>query len=60
MRACKTCNALTELETCPNCKVGTTQYWSGYLGVLNPEKSEISKKLNLNNRPPGEYALKVR
>lgn len=60
MRACKTCNALTELEACPNCKTAATQYWSGYVGVINPEKSEIAKKLNLQSKPPGEYALKVR
>jgi DNA-directed RNA polymerase subunit E" len=60
MRACKTCTGLTELEICPKCKTATTQYWSGYVGVLNPENSEIAKNLNLQNRPAGEYALKVR
>jgi RNA polymerase subunit RPABC4/transcription elongation factor Spt4 len=60
MRACKTCTLLTELEVCPTCKIATTQYWSGYVGVIHPDKSEIAKKLNLDKKAPGEYALKVR
>ncbi|MFH1403199.1 MAG: transcription elongation factor subunit Spt4 [Candidatus Altiarchaeota archaeon] len=58
MRACKSCMRLVEEETCPVCKTSTTQYWSGYLAVLSPEKSEISKKMEI--KTPGQYALKVR
>ncbi|MDD5110912.1 MAG: DNA-directed RNA polymerase subunit E [Candidatus Altiarchaeota archaeon] len=61
MRACKSCKALTELETCPNCKGPTTQYgWSGYVGIIYPDQSKIAKKMGLENKPAGEYALKVR
>lgn len=60
MRACKICTTLTELEVCPACKTPTTQYWSGYIGVIYPDKSEIAKELSLDKKPPGEYALKVR
>jgi len=49
-----------ELEACPNCKIATTQYWSGYIGVVKPDASEVAKKLELDKKPPGEYALKVR
>jgi len=60
MRACKTCKVLTELEVCPACKTHTTQYWSGYVGVIYPEQSSIANKLDLSGKAPGEYALKVR
>ena len=40
MRACKKCHIITEDETCPVCKTSTSQYWSGYLGVIDPEKSD--------------------
>lgn len=58
MRACKTCHRITEAETCVVCKVSTSQYWSGYLCVVDPEKSEIAKRLGI--KTPGQYAMKVR
>lgn len=58
MRACKNCHRLTEEESCPVCKIPTTQYWSGYLAVIDPEKSDISKRMGM--KTPGQYALKVR
>lgn len=58
MRACKKCHKLTEGETCPVCESPTTQYWSGYLGILDPDNSEIAKKMDI--KVAGEYALKVR
>ena len=58
MRACKSCLRLTEEEKCPVCNSATTQYWSGYLAVLDPEKSEIALKLEI--KTPGQYALKAR
>ncbi|ODS36357.1 DNA-directed RNA polymerase subunit E'' [Candidatus Altiarchaeales archaeon WOR_SM1_SCG] len=57
LMACKNCKLLTELEHCPVCKSPTTKHWSGYLGVIDPEKSEIGKKLGINI--PGEYAVKT-
>jgi len=60
MRACRVCNGLTELEVCAACKTPTTQYWSGYVGVIYPDKSAVAKKLDLDKKAPGEYALKVR
>jgi len=58
MRACKACLRLTEKDRCPACNGNTSQYWSGYLAVIDPDKSQIAKRLDL--KTPGEYALKVR
>jgi DNA-directed RNA polymerase subunit E" len=58
MRACKKCTGLTEEEVCPKCKTTTTQYWTGYLGVIDPASSEIAKRLDIKQL--GQYALKVR
>ncbi|OYT40340.1 MAG: DNA-directed RNA polymerase subunit E'' [Candidatus Altiarchaeales archaeon ex4484_43] len=58
MRACRKCHRLTEGDVCPVCAGPTSQYWSGYLAILDPDKSEIAKKMNM--KVPGEYALKVR
>lgn len=58
MRACKSCKMVIEEEICPVCKLPTTQYWSGYIGITDPENSEIAKKMGL--KIPGRYALKVR
>lgn len=58
MRACKNCHRITEHEICPVCKTPTSQYWSGYLGVIDPEKSEIAKRMGI--KTPGQYAMKVR
>lgn len=58
MRACKKCKMIIEGETCPLCKSPTSQYWSGFLGITDPDHSEIAKKLGI--KIPGEYALKVR
>jgi len=58
MRACKSCLRVMEEEVCPTCNTPTTQYWSGYVGVIDPEKSEIAKRLDF--KTPGQYAVKVR
>jgi len=58
MRACKICHILTEEATCPVCNATTSQYWSGYMGILDPEKSEIAQRMGV--KLPGEYAIKVR
>lgn len=58
MKACKTCKIIVNDDTCPNCNTPTTQYWTGYFGVLNTEKSEIAKRIDI--KVGGQYALKVR
>ena len=58
MKACKTCHRLTEEDLCAICKTPTSQYWSGYIAIIDPEKSEIAKRMSI--KLPGQYALKVR
>jgi DNA-directed RNA polymerase subunit E" len=45
-----------------NCVIcGTTNLsddWSGYLVIIDPENSEVAKRMNI--KLPGRYALKVR
>jgi DNA-directed RNA polymerase subunit E" len=58
MKACKECHLLTNRDICPFCSLPTSEYWQGYLIVIDPEKSRIAKKMNI--KMPGKYALKVR
>ncbi len=58
-KACRNCNFISNANTCPNCGgTSLSNDWTGYVIVLDPESSEIAKKLNIKN--PGKYALKVR
>lgn len=56
-KACKQCGHLTTEKECPNC--GSQEFADKYKGavmVIDPENSEIGKKLNIENQ--GVYALK--
>ena len=58
--ACGECHRIldTGIDQCtqhPAAKVTTD--WQGYVIVLNPKRSEIAAKLNIEQ--PGRYALKV-
>ncbi len=57
-KACKQCKRLTKLDVCEICKSPTSESWLGYVNVLDPEKSEIAKRLEI--KLPGRYALRVR
>lgn len=57
-RACKECSRLTKRDVCALCKAPTSTDWIGYVSIIDPEKSEVSKKLNINYK--GKYALRVR
>jgi DNA-directed RNA polymerase subunit E" len=59
-RACKICNTIYEVgEKCPNCDSREfTESFKGRILVMDPEKSEIAKKLNL--RKKGNFAIKTR
>lgn len=58
-KACKNCHQIVDGKVCPACK-GTSfsNDWTGYVVVIDPENSEIAKRLNINT--PGKYALRVR
>lgn len=60
LKACKICNTIFEnLEKCPKC--GSKEYSEsikGRIAVLNPEKSEIAKHLNLKDK--GNFAMRTR
>ena len=63
--ACGECNRIlpdpekkndpVQCMSCPNAPVTTD--WQGYVIIMNPERSEIAKRLNVDR--PGKYALKV-
>lgn len=57
-KVCSRCKIFTEESECPLCKGNSfSTNWKGRLFVLDPEKSEIAKKLEINQK--GEYAIKV-
>ncbi len=58
-KACRECKILSNEDVCPICKKSTmSANWQGYVIILNPENSEIAKKLEIKAR--GRYALRVK
>lgn len=57
---CRECHRLVKKsQICAYCNsTALTNDWSGYVVIIDPEKSHIAKKLGV--KLPGEYALKVR
>ncbi len=56
---CKECHRLVKGQVCEACNSSVlTSDWSGYVVILDPEKSAIAKRLGV--KLPGKYALKVR
>ncbi|MEM7824296.1 MAG: transcription elongation factor subunit Spt4 [Candidatus Aenigmatarchaeota archaeon] len=57
--ACKICRRLVKGNICPVDKsTDLTRNWRGVVVVINPEKSEIAKKAELNS--PGRFAIKIK
>jgi len=58
-KACRECRRVTEEgEKCPNCgSTAFTTFWRGYVIILDPEKSEIAKKMGITIS--GKYALRL-
>jgi len=56
-KACRNCRLImSQGDVCPICgKTNMTSKWTGYVVVLNVEKSEIAKKFGLKIN--GSYAL---
>ena len=59
-KACKICNKIYESgDKCPNCESKeSTDSFKGRIVVIDPEKSEFAKKLNIKGK--GNYAIKTR
>lgn len=58
-KACKICSKIFEGEKCPKC--GSKEFTDNFKGrvvVLNPETSEIAKKLNIKEK--GNFAIKTK
>lgn len=58
-KACRACRkVIEEGDKCPNCgNTSFTNFWRGYVIIVDPEKSEISKKMGI--QVPGKYALRL-
>jgi len=58
-KACTNCHLLTTENICPNCRSSSfTTDWSGIAIVVDPQRSEIGKRIGAKKR--GRYAIKVR
>jgi len=59
-KACKICKKIYEDgDKCPDCgSRDSTESFKGRIYVLNPEKSEIAKKLNIKSK--GNFAIETR
>ena len=59
-KACKICNKIYEEgNKCPKCdSKESTESFKGRIVVINPEESEIAKKLNIKSK--GNFAIKTR
>lgn len=58
LKACRNCNTITDQAKCPRCSGETSREWQGYLVVIDPEKSEIARKMGIH--AAGRYALRVK
>ncbi|MCD6434330.1 MAG: DNA-directed RNA polymerase, subunit E'' [Candidatus Diapherotrites archaeon] len=60
-KACRNCRTIIEeanVKECPECgSKSLTTFWRGYVVIINPEKSEIAKKMGITK--PGKYALQL-
>ena len=59
-KACRNCKAVVPENTtqCPYC--GSTDFtdeWRGLIVIINPEKSNLAKKLGIKNK--GMFAIEV-
>lgn len=57
--ACRNCNFINvDSSVCKNCgSMELTKEWYGYVVIIDPDKSEIAKRLSI--KIPGRYALRV-
>lgn len=59
LKVCRECHRVVEGESCVICGTSNlSEDWAGYVVIIDPERSEIAKKMNITMA--GRYALKVR
>jgi len=59
VNVCRECHRVVDGESCAVCgSSNVSTDWSGYLVIIDPARSEVAKKMNIEL--PGRYALKVR
>jgi len=59
VKVCRDCHRVVEGESCVICGTANlSEDWAGYVVIIDPEHSEIAKKMNITMA--GRYALKVR
>ncbi|ABN58166.1 MULTISPECIES: transcription elongation factor subunit Spt4 [Methanoculleus] len=59
LKVCRECHRVVEGESCVICGTSNlSEDWAGYVVIIDPEHSEIAKKMNITMA--GRYALKVR
>ncbi|BBL69381.1 DNA-directed RNA polymerase subunit E'' [Methanoculleus chikugoensis] len=59
VKVCRECHRVVEGESCVICATSNlSEDWAGYVVIIDPERSEIAKKMNVTMA--GRYALKVR
>ena len=57
-KACKICNTIYEGDKCPKCESKeSTESFKGRIVILDSEKSEIAKKLDIKEK--GNFAIKT-
>jgi len=58
-KVCTNCQRVITKNVCAYCgSTSTTTDWKGYVIIIDPENSDIAKKLKIEDS--GKYALKVR
>ena len=56
-KACLNCKRLYEGDKCPECGSNeSSDNWKGKVEIIDPEKSEIAKKVGIHKK--GSYAIK--
>jgi DNA-directed RNA polymerase subunit E" len=58
LKACRTCHTITDQSKCPRCSGEVSREWQGYVIVIDPEKSELARKMGI--QASGRYALRVK
>jgi DNA-directed RNA polymerase subunit E" len=60
MTACKECRYIvqTKEKVCPKCQGELSDKFSGMVIILDPERSEVAKLINVN--VVGSYAVRVK